>query len=267
MLRFLLICFGFACLVSPFDAIFAQSTLTADQRDDQFILSLKLGDRFFRSRDIPGNESKAMKYFESALRMKPDRPEVYWRMARTTFLIERAEPDPVKKEVLIDQGIRYGEKAVELAPKSKEAHLYLGAMYGRYVFHYGLFQGWDHIFLTKEAFDASLKIDPDYAFALIASSLWYAKTPWWLGGDKAEALRLAFKAIDRQPSYTTHYLYLSEQLIDLDRKKEAAEILRQMFLISKPFDPMIAIDDRITADDLIETHNLKVSLPANNRLP
>ncbi len=236
----------------------AQTSISPAGLTDQYQLSIKFGDQFYLSREVPGNARKALKYYHQALALKPDSGDVYWRLSRAMYGVYRAELDPKKKKEMILQGIEYAEKAVELDPKNVEAHLFLGLNYGQYALQVGLWRAWYYIFPVKREMEIILEMDPQNPYAHIILGTWYFTVPWWLGGNNEKGTNHAYQAIQYQPDYTSHFLHLSTHLLELGRKKEATQVLRQMFQIEKPFDPMIAIEDRMTAKQLIKKHQLQL---------
>ena len=235
--------------------------------EEQYQLSIKLGDQFYYSREIPGNAKKALKYYHQALKLKADQEEVYWRFSRAMYGVSRAEPDPALKSELIKQGIEYAEKAVALDPLSIDAHLVLGMSYGHYVLHVGLLRAWYYIFPVKKEMEIVLQLDPQNPYSHLILGTWYFKVPWWLGGDKLKGIEYFYLATQYQPDYTTHFLYLSRHLLELGRKQEASQVLQQMFAIENPYDPLIAIEDRLIATQWIEQHQLSVPRPVTSLVP
>ncbi len=241
----------------------AQTLDPAGNREEQYQLSVKLGDQFYLSRQVPGNAKRALKYYHQALKLKPNQGEVYWRLSRALYGISRAILDPEEKTKLILQEIEYGEKSVELSPESIDAHLVLGLGYGQYILHVGLWRTWYYIFPVKKQMEIVLKLDPQNAYAYLILGNWYASVPWWLGGDSEKAVESLYQAIDYQPDYTTHFLYLSQQLLTQERKQEATQILQRMFDIENPYDLMIAFEDRVAGKKLVEQYQLMVTIPPN----
>ncbi len=266
ILFFLIFTIGGLILSWP-EPVSGQFQETPAHVEEQYQLSIKLGDQFYYSREIPGNARKALKFYHQALKLKADQEEVYWRLSRAMYGVSRAEPDPALKSELIKKGIEYAEKAVALYPQSIDAHLVLGMSYGHYVLHVGLLRAWYYIFPVKEEMEIVLQLDPHNPYAYLILGTWYFKVPWLLGGDKLKGIEYFYLATQYQPDYTTHYLYLSRHLLEMGRKEEASRVLQQMFAIEAPYDPMIAIEDRLSATQLIEQHQLSVSRPAASLLP
>ncbi|MBF0279287.1 MAG: hypothetical protein HQM13_15940 [SAR324 cluster bacterium] len=256
----------FAVIILVFSFCFrvlsAQTLNPSGNLEEQYQLSIKLGDEFYYSRKVPGNARRALKYYHQALKLKPNQGEVYWRLSRALYGVSRSVLDPEEKTALIRQEIEYGKRSVELSPESANAHLYLGLGYGHYVLHAGLWKTWYYIFPVKTQMETVLKLDPENASAYLILGNWYATVPWWLGGDDGTAAEFFYQAIEYQPTYTTHYLSLSQLLLAQGRKQEATQALQQMFNIEDPFDLMIATEDRATGKALIEQHQLTVTIPA-----
>lgn len=235
---------------------YAQSPLSESRIEEQFELSIKLGDQFYLSREVPGNAKVAMEYYETALRLKPNVSEVYWRLSRAMYGRYRMELNRETKRKMIQEGITYAKKAVELDPQNVNAHLFLGLHYGNYVTEVGLLRGWKYVFPVKEEMETILAIEPTNSYALILLGLWYHTVPSLFGGDKEKGLQYSYQAIQYQPDYTSHYYFLGQQLLKMGRKEEASQVLRRMFLIKKPFDPMIAIEDRYAAKKMMAQYQL-----------
>lgn len=241
----------------------AQTLSPSGNLDEQYQLSVKLGDQFYLSRQVPGNAKRALKYYHQALKLKPNQGEVYWRLSRALYGVSRSVLDPEEKTKLILQEIEYGEKSVKLSPESIDAHMVLGLGYGHYLLHKGLWRTWYYIFPVKKEMETVLKMNPKNAYAYLILGNWYAIVPWWLGGNLEKAIEHLYQAIDYQPNYTTHFLALSQQLLAQERKQEATQVLQQMFDIENPYDLMVAFEDRATGKKLVEQHQLAVTIPSN----
>ncbi len=265
-LFFLLCTLGSLALSWPRPVMSQVAEIPAHQ-EEQYQLSIKLGDQFYYSREIPGNSKIALKYYHQALKLKANQEEVYWRLSRAMYGVSRAEPDPAIKSELMKKGIEYAEKAVDLDPQSIDAHLVLGMSYGHYILLVGLWRAWYYVFPVKEEMEIVLQLDPHNPYSHLILGTWYFKVPWWLGGDKLKGIEYFYLATQYQPDYTTHFLYLSRHLLELGRKQEASRVLQRMFAIETPYDPMIAIEDRLTATQLIEQHQLSVPRPATTLVP
>lgn len=252
----------FLLMVAWHAILWAQTSGASSQLEEQYQLSLKLGDQFYYSREISGNYEKALQYYDQALRLKPNQGEIYLRLSRAMYGISRAEVNPEKKTQLIQKGIDYAEKSVELSPQSHASYIILGMSYGHYVMHQGLWRAWYYIFPVKHAMETALQLDPRNPYAHLILGTWHSVVPWWLGGDQEKGIEYLYLATEYQPDYTTHFLHLSRYLLDLGRKEEAKPILQQLFEIENPHDPMIAIEDRLEAKKLIQQFQLTLTLPS-----
>lgn len=237
------------------------SPRSPERIEEQFQLSIKLGNEFFFARHIPGNEEQASKYYHQALRLKPNSGHAYWRLSLTMYGKYRYEFDPEKKKKLILKGIDYAEKAVALAPDDAMSHLMSGVNYGQYILHFGLLRSWYYIFPVRRAMETAIKLAPQNDHAHNVLGLWYTTIPWWLGGDSEKGIELLYKSVQYRPNYTTNYFHLAEELLKLDRIQEAKQVIQRMLLIDEVFDPMVAIEDHAAVKILIAQHHLNIQIP------
>jgi len=122
-----------------------------------------------------------------------------------------------------EAGISAAEKAVELDPKSAEAHWLLGDLVGNlipHVFAGGMRFGPKSI----SELETAMRLDPQNANAYVSRAIAYFFAPHMFGGDKQKATALLQKAIALDPSpdtLDTAHIWLA-LAYDAERQKEAA---------------------------------------------
>jgi tetratricopeptide (TPR) repeat protein len=122
-----------------------------------------------------------------------------------------------------EAGLGAAQKAVELDPKSAEAHWLLGDLIGNlipHVFAGGMRFGPKSI----SELETAMRLDPRNANAYISRAIAYLAAPHVFGGDKQKAIVLLKKAITLDPSPDTSdtaHIWLA-LAYDAERQKEAA---------------------------------------------
>ena len=164
--------------------------VAANTADSEFRLSVKLGDEFYYTRKVPGNDKKSLQYYRRALVLNPKSGIVSWKMARALFSIGRYEPNPDLRLQWLEEGITHAENAVAWVPKDISAHFWLGATYAQYVRYIGLLKGWRYIFPIKERMEIVLSMDSTFAGAYHILGAWYFTVPFWMGGSQEKGIEL-----------------------------------------------------------------------------
>jgi len=122
-----------------------------------------------------------------------------------------------------EAGIRAAQKAVELDPKSAEAHWLLGDLVGNlipHVFAGGMRFGSKSIMELETA----MRLDPQNANAYVSRAIAYLAAPPMFGGDRQKAIDLLKKAMALDPypdTADTAHIWLA-LAYDAERQKQAA---------------------------------------------
>ena len=120
-----------------------------------------------------GNYAKASEDLHKLLSQNPKDAQATLRLARCYWDLGD-----------YDQAVNYAERAVNLAPKCAECHLWLGRAYGLKA------DKSRSILLARkcrEEFQTAVRLDPNNLFARRDLMEFYLEAPWFLGGSKEKA--------------------------------------------------------------------------------
>lgn len=143
-----------------------------------------------------------------------------------TWLCEALESHQNKKlfKQAAEEGVAAAEKAVELNPKSSEAHQLLGDLLNQLIPHvFG--GGMKYGKRATDAMDKAIELDPKNVHAYVSRAISYYYTPDAFGGGKMKAFEMLKKAVEIDPHEDSPHIWLALFYMDANKKKEAlAEI-------------------------------------------
>lgn len=129
-----------------------------------------------------------------------------------------------------DAAIDILQKAVAQAPKSAEAHYWLGSAYGAKVQAGGMFAAAQYASNIKEEFEKAVALDPKYVDARYGLVQVYAGAPALMGGSYEKAAEQAkeIKAIDPVVGHRAYaFIYSQQSKLDLANKEYVDAIREQ----------------------------------------
>jgi tetratricopeptide (TPR) repeat protein len=171
---------------------------------------------------------RAREILETALKTER-RVETLIALSHVYLLIGdvRARSTDEKLEAY-ERGRDIGRRAIELAPKSEEAHLWYVANTGRWGQTKGVVRSLFLLPTMREELDTILALNPRSAPGhAIAGTLMF-EVPGLLGGDRAKAEEHYKKSIDADPRYTLPRVDLARLLIATGRYADARRELRRV---------------------------------------
>jgi cytochrome c-type biogenesis protein CcmH/NrfG len=153
--------------------------------------------------------------------------QAYLRLALfQTWLCEALESHQNKKlfKQAAEEGVAAAEKAVELNPKSSEAHQLLGDLLNQLIPHvFG--GGMKYGKRATDAMDKAIELDPKNVHAYVSRAISFYYTPDAFGGGKTKAFEMLMKAVEIDPLEDSPHIWLALFYLDANKKKEAlAEI-------------------------------------------
>jgi tetratricopeptide (TPR) repeat protein len=169
--------------------------------------------------------------------------EAAWKLARARYWLG-GHGDEQKRKAYLESGIAAGRAAVGIAPNKPEGHFWIAANMGALAESYGLRQGLKYRGDIKDALETVLRLDPAFQQGSADRALgrWYFKVPGLFGGSKTKSEQHLRKALTYNPQSSATLYFLAETLIDLGKKDQARDMLRQ--LQEAPIDPDWAPEDR-----------------------
>lgn len=216
----------------------AQTARTLIARYDQDLT------RIDRARDL----------LESAL-VKERRVDTLVTLSYVYFLIGdiRAKTDD-EKLAAYDKGRKLGERAVELAPRDEEAHLWYGINTGRWGQVNGVLQSLALLPTVKKEIETILEINPQSARGRSLAGNVLMEVPGLLGGDRAAAEKQFRRGIEHDPHFTSIRVDLARLLIGDGRYDEARRELTRVLEEKTPrYIADWTVKDRPRATELLES--------------
>ncbi len=127
-----------------------------------------------------------------------------------------------------ERGREVGKRAVELAPRNPEAHVWYGINTGRWGLTKGVMRSLFLLPTVREEVDATLALDPRNLRALALSGNVFLEVPGLFGGDRAKAEQQFRKALEIDPHFTVARVDLARVLIAAGRYADARRELERV---------------------------------------
>ena len=153
-----------------------------------------------------------------------------------------------------DRGREIAKRAVELAPRNPEAHVWYGINAGRWGLTKGVMRSLFLLPTVRQEADTTLELDPKNLRALALSGNVFLEVPGLFGGDRAKAEQQFRKALQIDPHFTVARVDLARALIASARYAEARQELQRV--VDEPAPNSIAdwtAKDRPRARQLLES--------------
>src|SRR5690242_10784280 len=133
-----------------------------------------------------------------------------------------------EKLAAYDRGRQLGERAVELAPKNAEAHLWYAINTGRYGQTKGIMRSLFLLPTVQREIDTILTLDPRNVRAHSLAGNVYMEVPRIAGGDRAKAEAHFKKGLEIDPRFTVLRVDLARLYIASGRYPEARQELTRV---------------------------------------
>jgi tetratricopeptide (TPR) repeat protein len=127
-----------------------------------------------------------------------------------------------------DRGREVGKRAVELAPRNPEAHVWYGINTGRWGLTKGVMRSLFLLPTVRQEVDATLALDPKNLRALALSGNVFLEVPGLFGGDRDKAEEQFRKALAIDPHFTVARVDLARVLIAKGRYADARQELQRV---------------------------------------
>lgn len=172
---------------------------------------------------------KAQALYLSLLEKAKDPFPFQIRLARTFYYQTLGEDlahrrDSAKK--LLDEGIRWAEKAAQLKPDEGEAHALLGDLYGEKIFLGDLFTAMDFGPKSGNENKKALELASTNARVLAAQGRRYLNAPDFAGGDPKKSVSFFEDSLKKDPKSAETWVWLSrayKKTNQPEKRKDAVE--------------------------------------------
>ena len=200
-------------------------------------------DALYKQRDEIARAQQAEVIWAERLAKDPKDFESAWKLARARYWLG-GHSEAKKRKAYLEAGIVAARASVAIAPNRPEGHFWLAANMGALAESFGLRQGLKYRGDIKQALETVLRLDPAYQQGSADRALgrWYFKVPGLFGGSVHKSETHLRKSLTYNPQSSASLYFLAETLIDLNRKDQARDVLKQ--LQDAPIDPDWAPEDR-----------------------
>jgi tetratricopeptide (TPR) repeat protein len=187
-----------------------------------------------RYHEDPANIDRARDLLETAL-VRDSQADTMVMLSYVYFLVGdvRAKTDD-EKLAAYDRGREVGKRAVELAPRNPDAHVWYGINTGRWGQVKGIMRSLFLLPTVREAVDTTLALDPKNLRALALSGNVFFEVPRIAGGDRDKAEAQFRKALEIDPHFTNARLDLARVLIAAGRYPDARRELQAIIDEKQP---------------------------------
>jgi tetratricopeptide (TPR) repeat protein len=181
-----------------------------------------------RYHEDPARIDRARDLLEAALARDPQ-VETMVMLAYVCFLHGDVRATTTEdKLAAYERGRQVGKRAVELAPRNPEAHVWYGINTGRWGLTKGVMRSLFLLPTVREEVEATLALDPKNLRALALSGNVYLEVPGLFGGDKDKAEQQFRRALELDPRFTVARVDLGRVLIARGRYADARQELQRV---------------------------------------
>ena len=139
-----------------------------------------------------------------------------------------------EKLAAYDQGRQAAGRAVELAPRNAQAHLWYAIDTGRWGQTRGLMRSLSLLPLLRREIDTVLALDPAFPPAYSLAGHFYYEVPAMVGGDIDRAEKLFRTGLKLDPTFTGMRVGLAKVLLKKGRPAEARKELEAVLAEKAP---------------------------------
>lgn len=145
----------------------------------------------------------------------------------------RAQTDEAKLQAY-ERGREVGKRAVELAPKNVEAHLWYATNTGRWGQTKGVLRSLFLLPTVREELEIIFSLDPKHPGGYALAGNVYFEVPAWLGGGVDKAEEHFKKGLKLDPRFTGMRVDLARVLVKKGKYAEARRELRRVLEEKEP---------------------------------
>jgi tetratricopeptide (TPR) repeat protein len=181
-----------------------------------------------RYHEDPTRLDRARDVLEAAVK-EEKRIESLILLSRVYFLVgDVRATTPEAKLVAYELGRTVGQRAVELAPRSEEAHLWYAINTGRWGQARGVLRSLFLLPTLRQELDTIFSLNPKSVRGHALAGNVMFEVPGLLGGDRAKAEEHYRKALEIDPRFTVVRVDLARLLIATGRHDEARKELTRV---------------------------------------
>jgi tetratricopeptide (TPR) repeat protein len=214
----------------------------------------KAADRFYNTKEIPGNLELALEYYKKSLEHQSG---VEWKIARCYWVLAKRAWNEKELQHYHQEGIRYGKLAIKNHGNNSNTHLWYSLIVGASAMRQGVVRTLYNREAIKSSLETAIRLDPDNTNAYVGLAGWYFFVPAIFGGDKEEGFRLINKAIELEPDYTSARLVKAEFLISEQHYHQAEQVLKDLMRVKTPVIRGDGIEDKRKAGELLKDLKLR----------
>ena len=211
-----------------------------------------LADRFFATREVPGNLNEAEKNYLKALAVNSEQPDTLWKLTRCYWTQGEHAVGTPEKTKYFNKAISYGKRAISTQALSSSAHLWYGLSLGSLAVEKGVMSMMHQRDLIKNELNLSLKLNPKQIGGFLGLASWHFFVPPFLGGSRQKSFELLDQAIQMDPNYTATIL-LKAKLLNQDNQFNAAtRELKRLLNLQHPTSQAAGIEDKTRAGEMLK---------------
>ena len=172
----------------------------------------------------------------------PHSARVHWEAAKS-YGHYNYFAEPENAEEILEQGVEYAEKAIELDPESGKAYFWKAANLGDLAQERGILASLASVDPIKENLEKTMELSPDFAPAYDVMARLYMEAPGWplSIGDEEKSLEYRKKSIQLAPEASTYRWRLYETYLELGEEEKAEEVLED--IIAMPAENNLVRED------------------------
>ena len=153
-----------------------------------------------------------------------------------------------------DRGREVGKRAVELAPRNPEAHVWYGINTGRWGLTKGVMRSLFLLATIRTEIETILELNPRSVRGRALAGNVLMEVPRFVGGDRAQAEKQFRRGLEVDPHFTTIRVDLARLLIAAGRYDEAREELSRVLDERAPTNVADwTVKDRPLAREMLES--------------
>jgi tetratricopeptide (TPR) repeat protein len=214
--------------LAPLVAALALTALLPTPARSGTLAEQQARDLIARYHEDPSRLDRARDVLESALKQER-RVESLTLLARVYFLMgDVRAATPEAKLTAYERGREVGQRAVELAPRSEEAHLWYAINTGRWGQTRGVLRSLFLLPTVRQELDIIFALNPKSVRGHILAGNVLFEVPGLLGGDRKKAEEHYRKALAIDSRFTVARVDLARLLIAAGRHQEARRELTRV---------------------------------------